>query len=166
MIDTCTGAWSSPGGSCDMLILTVTGMTADEAPEAPEALPEPLPEPPEPAAADGVATRPTADTTPWTVVVPPGIVTSTWSPGRTAGPPTVSETVTTGVSEVPDSSAAPGAAGLPSDSVAAVTRSGPGRNATWPSGIVPVAVSRCARCHRSTATWVDQPYWPSAGPGR
>src|SRR5215469_15236516 len=161
MIDTCTGAWSRPGGSCDALILTVTGMTADGAAEA---LPEP-PEPPEPAAADWVATRPTADTTPGTVVVPSGIVTSTCSPGRTAGPPTVSETVTTGVSEVPDSTAAPGAAGLPSGSAAAVTRSGPGRNATWPSVIAPVTVSRCACCHRSTATWVDQPYWPSAGPG-
>ena len=51
---------------------------------------------------------------PGTVVVPSGMVTSTWSPRRTAGPPTVSQTWTPGVSEVPDSTLAPAWTAAPS----------------------------------------------------
>ena len=102
---------------------------------------------------------------PGTVVVPSGMVTSTGSPGWTAGPPTASETETPGVSVVPDSTAVPGAAGVPSWALAAVTRSGPERKVTSPSGIVPVTVRPCACCHRPMAASVDQPKSPSAGPG-
>ena len=64
---------------------------------------------------------------PGTVVVPSGRVTSTWSPGRTAGPPTASQTWTPGVSEVPDTTLAPAATVAPSGCATVVTRSGPGQ---------------------------------------
>src|SRR5215472_12211043 len=139
MIDTCTGAWSSPAGIRDWPILIVTGKAADGAP--------PLPCPAASGAAfETVATRPTEATVPGTVVVPSGMVTSTGSPGWTTGPPAGSETETPGVSVVPDSTTAPGEAGVPSCAGVAETRSGPGRKVTSPSGITPVTVRPCACC--------------------
>src|SRR5215472_11170022 len=147
----------------DRGIVIVTGMAAPP----PLPCPAPAPAPPDaslPAAFGTVATRPTEATVPGIVVVPAGRVTSTLSPGLTRGPPAVSETDTAAVSEVPDTTAVPTAAGVPSGMVV-VTRSGPGRKVTPPSGMVPVTTMPCACCHRSTAASVDHPYWPSAAPG-
>src|SRR5579859_951621 len=124
-------------------MVTVTGMTAAWLP------PEPLPD-----VAGTLATLPTAVTVPAAVVDPSGIVTVTWSPGRTIGPPTGSETWTPAVNDVPETTLVPMAIAAPGCSGVVVTRSGPGRKAIAPRGIAPVTARPAAHCHRCTASSV------------
>src|SRR5262249_34258187 len=93
---------------------------------------------------------------------PSGSVTSTRCPGRTAySSPTVRVTATTGVVDVTPSTCEPGEVAAPAPASCCDTRTGPGRNTTWPRVSSRVTVQPSAVCHRSTAASVAQPYVPS-----
>src|SRR5580704_7074485 len=163
---TLTGAWSRfaavPGWTSRTVSATVSWL-GPEPPAVPWLAdgwgwpplpwpPLPWPPPPWPPPPPDVATDETAATTPGMVVTPSGIVTVTWSPACTRYSwLTGSWAVTTGTGDVAVSTAAPGCGGDPTLGVTPATRSGPGANAIWPSGTVPVTGSPAACCHRSTA---------------
>ena len=100
-----------------------------------------------------LATRPTWVTTPG-VMLPSGSVMLTRSPSFTSDCSDGSRSIVTiGVIEVAVSTTDPAVAWPPSDVVLPrpVTSAGPGRNAAWPSGSVPVTVRPSLVCSCSTA---------------